>query len=310
MLRRVLMLSSLLVVAVWVARAADKTAPQTASQNGQATLTADQVVQRNVAARGGLQAWRAVHTLVLSGKMEAGGNNRPSLATPGVKMGRNMPPPRPVEQVRLPFLMEMERPRKTRVEVQFKGQTAIQVFDGTSGWKLRPFLNRREVEPFTGEEMKTVAAQTELDGPLVDYAAKGTTIALLGMEKVEDRNMYKLQLTLKSGQKNMIWIDAETFLEAKMEGAPKLFDGTYHAVDVYYRDYRAVGALKVPFLLETRVLSVASGAEKHTQDVKEQVFIDKVEVNSKLDDGLFTKQQLVAAANAKPAVTAAKLPLR
>ena len=47
----------------------------------------------------------------------------------------------------LPFIMELKRPRKMRFELQFKGQTAVQVFDGANGWKLRPFLNRRKWSP-------------------------------------------------------------------------------------------------------------------------------------------------------------------
>src|SRR6202045_299483 len=106
--------------------------------------------------------------------------------------------------------MELQRPRKMRFEMQFNGQTALQVFDGASGWKLRPFLNRRVVEPYTTDEAKAAVMQPELDGFLVDYAAKGTKIELVGMEKVEDRDTYKLKLTMKSGQTIHEWIDART----------------------------------------------------------------------------------------------------
>src|SRR4029077_14299215 len=121
-------------------------------------------------------------------------------------------PPRPTTEVELPFVMDMARPRKLRVELQFNGQTAIQVYDGANGWKLRPFLNRRVVEPFTTDEMKLASMQADLDGPLVDYAAKGTQIELAGVEKVEDRDTYKLKLTMKNGRAIHVWIDAQTFL--------------------------------------------------------------------------------------------------
>ncbi len=117
-----------------------------------------------------------------------------------------------------------------------------------SGWKLRPFLNRRVVEPYTADEMKLASMQADLDGPLVDYAAKGTRIELDGMEKVEDRDTYKLKLTMKSGQAIHVWIDAQTFLEAKIEGQPRRLDGTDHPVEVYFRDYRTVNGLQIPFI--------------------------------------------------------------
>jgi hypothetical protein len=270
------------------------------------TLSAKEIADKNVAARGGLQAWRAVETMTLEGKMGAGGNQRATLSVPvpGARKAQNGLQgfrPRPVEEVQLPFVMDLARPRKARVELQFKGQTAIQVYDGTNGWKLRPFLNRLEVEPYTPEEMKIASMQSELDGPIVDYAAKGTRIELDGVEKVEDRDTYKLKLTLKSGEVTHAWVDAQTFLEAKIEGQPRRLDGTYHPVEIYYRDYRNVNGLKIPFVLETRVLPVAKNAlgMRDTPVPPEKALIEKVVINPKFDSGLFSKPAVSVAAKAK-----------
>jgi hypothetical protein len=262
-----------------------------------AKLSATDIAAKNVAARGGLQAWRAVQTMAMSGKMGAGGNQRAAqpIPVPG-KKGRLAMPKRPSEEVQLPFVMELARPRKMRLELQFNGQTAIQVFDGANGWKVRPFLNRREVEPYTAEEMKMASAQSDLDGPLVDYAAKGTKIDLDGIEKVGDRDSYKLKLTLKGGQETHVWVDAETFLETKIEGQPRRLDGTYHPVEVYYRDYRSVSGLRIPFVLETKVLPVAKTATgfKDPPVPVEKLIIEKVTVNPKLDDSQFSKPKIDA----------------
>jgi len=262
-----------------------------------AKLSATNIAAKNVAARGGLQAWRAVQTMAMSGKMGAGGNQRAAqpIPVPG-KKGRLAMPKRPSEEVQLPFVMELARPRKMRLELQFNGQTAIQVFDGANGWKVRPFLNRREVEPYTAEEMKMASAQSDLDGPLVDYAAKGTKIDLDGIEKVGDRDSYKLKLTLKGGQETHVWVDAETFLETKIEGQPRRLDGTYHPVEVYYRDYRSVSGLRIPFVLETKVLPVAKTATgfKDPPVPVEKLIIEKVTVNPKLDDSKFSKPKIDA----------------
>jgi len=166
-----------------------------------AKLSAAEIADKNVAARGGLQAWRAVQTITMEGKMGLGGNQRATLHTPPPANNGETAilPKRAAEEMQVPFVMELARPRKMRFELQFNGQTAMQVFDGTKGWKLRPFLNRREVEPYSPEELKEAATQTELDGPLVDCAAKGTSVELVGMEKVEERDTYKLKLTKKDG---------------------------------------------------------------------------------------------------------------
>jgi hypothetical protein len=261
-------------------------------------LSAADIVAKNVAARGGLQAWRSVQTMTLTGKLGAGGNQRATLAIPnpgGRKAQQGMiTPQRPVEEAQLPFVLELKRPSKMRLELQFNGQKAIQAFDGTLGWKLRPFLNHPDAEPYSPEEMKMASAQGELDGYLIDYATKGTRVELDGMAKVEGRDTYQLKLTLKSGDVTHVWVDAQTYLEAKVEGQPRRLDGTYHPVEVYYRDYHAVNDLQIPFVLETRVLPVAKTALgfRDTPVPPEKITIDKVEVNPKLDDSLFAKPQI------------------
>ena len=296
MLRNSLLLCGFAAFAVSVASATDK--PTT-----QPKLSAAQIADKNVAARGGLQAWRAVQTMSLEGKLGAGGNQRVSLSVPTPGGRRNQQqwlPTRPAEEVQLPFVMELKRPRKMRFELQFNGKTAVQVYDGTNGWKLRPFLNRLEVEPYTADEMKIASTQADLDGPLVDYAAKGTHIELAGMEKVEGRDTYKLKLTMKDGQTTHVWIDAQTFLEAKIEGHPKRLDGTEHPVEVYFRDYRPVGGLQIPYLLETKVLSVGKNALglRDTPIPPEKIIVEKVVLNPKLEESRFTKP---VVGDAKPA---------
>jgi hypothetical protein len=273
---------------------------ETASQ---AKLSAAAIVEKNVAARGDLQAWRGVQTMLMQGRLGAGGNRRATIPVPvpDQKSSRQALPTRPAEEVQLPFIMELKRPRKMRMELQFNGQTAIQVYDGANGWKLRPFLNRRVVEPYTTEEMKISSMQADVDGYLVDYAAKGIQIELVGMEKVEDRDTYKLKLTMKNGQAVHDWIDAQTFLEAKVEGQPRWLDGVSHPVEVYYRDYRPIGGLQIPHILETKVLQAARTAKgfKDPPVPAEKITIEKVVVNPKLDENHFSKPEIAVAPNTK-----------
>jgi hypothetical protein len=277
-----------------------------AAPNGgssQAKLSAAQIVDRNVAARGGLQAWRKVQTLSLEGKMGAGGNQRATLHVPiaNSKEVADTLPHRRAEETQLPFLLELQRPRKMRMELQFKGQTAVQVYDGSNGWKFRPYLNRHEFEPFSQEELKIASNQEDLDGPLVDYAAKGTRVELDGTDTVEGRDTYRLKLIEKSGHTFHVWVDAETFLETKIEGQPRTLDGAEHPVEVYYRDYRAVDGLQIPFVLETRVLPVAKNGLglRDTPVPPEKIVIEKVLVNPKLDGKLFSNLEAATVAKNK-----------
>jgi outer membrane lipoprotein-sorting protein len=184
------------------------------------------------------------------------------------------------KQVQLPFVLEMKRPGKSRVEIEFAGKTAVQVYDGANGWKVRPFLNRNEVQPFTAEEAKSESTKAELDGPLVDYVAKGTKVELESREAVEGRDAYKLKVTNKAGNVQHIWIDSQNFFDVKVEGAPRRMDGRMRTVWVYQRDFRPVQGLMVPFTLET---AVDGSRDTH------KMVIEKVAVNPKLDDALFAK---------------------
>jgi hypothetical protein len=296
MLRKMYGILTLVTLAVSLLAAADM-------QSARAGLSAAQIVDKNVAARGGLQAWRAVQTLSLQGKMGAGGNRRASLALP-MPYGKevvNALPRRPAEEAQLPFLMELRRPRKMRLELQFKGQTAVQVYDGSNGWKFRPFLNRNDVEPYSKEELKIASQGEDLDGPLVDYAAKGSRVELAGSEKVEGHNTYKIKVVEKSGHTFHIWIDAQTFLEAKVEGQPRRLDGTEHPVEVYYRDFRTVDGLQIPFELETRVLSVARNSLglRDTPVPPEKIIIEKIVVNPKFDEKLFSSVEVATVSKTK-----------
>lgn len=269
-------------------------------------LTAAQIVAKNVAARGGAQAWRAVQSIEFSGTMQAGGHKEPSRSA-FVKRSAALDGSALAEQVELPFVMELKRPRKQRLELQFAGSNALQVYDGTKGWKLRPYLNRLEVEPYTAEELKAAASESELDGPLVDYQAKGTRVELEGHEKVEGRDTYRLKLTMKNGSIRHLWIDATSFLETKIEGTPRKLDGANRPVEIYYREYHQVHGLSVPYLLETRVQAVKPVAG--STQISEKIMIHDVVVNPKLEDALFMKPDLHAspatASVAKPHETKA-----
>ena len=86
-----------------------------------------------------------------------------------------------------------------------------------------------------------------------------------------------------------------------MEGRPRRLDGTDHAVEVYYRDYRSVDGLQIPFVLETRVLPVGTNGLglRDTPVPPERIVLDQVVVNPKLEDKLFSKLEAPAKPKGK-----------
>jgi hypothetical protein len=259
-------------------------------------LTAEQIVARNLSARGGEAAWKAVHAMTLSGKLDAGrvrkdGGYIPT--DPGeaklrarvlgerILEGKYTPPEEKI--IQLPFKLDLARPNRQRLEIPFQGATALQVYDGTNGWKVRPFLGRHEVEAYTRDELAIAAEDQELDGPLVDYVAKGTRVALAGTEVVDGRPAYRLSLTYKNGAVRSLWIDGQNFLEVKIEGAPRKRDGHPRQIVTYLRDYHNVEGLMIPFLRVTEVQG-----ETHV----ERIQIEKVVLNPSLVATNFSKPEL------------------
>jgi hypothetical protein len=250
-----------LVLALCVAAAA--TSGAFAATVTASNMSADQVLERNAAARGGLQAWRAVNSITLSGELGAGGTR----------------------EAKLPFTLSMKRPHKSRLELRVQDHAAVQAYDGKQGWKLRPYLNRDDVEPFNATELRSAAAAAELDGPLIDAARKGTKVEMVGMEPVEGKSAYKLMVTPSNAPPMNVWIDAASFLEVKMDGEPRKLDGRMHKVAVYSRDYKAEGGLMIPHTLETVVEGVKQSHKMSIQSVK---------VNPSLEDGLFARPSTAA----------------
>ncbi len=244
-----------------MAEAADnaKTAPPMGE------LTAEQIVERNVAARGGLAAWRKIQTMAWTGRIESGPNGA----------------------TRTPFMMTFRRPEATRFEIMTDGQRAVRVFDGASGWKLRPNVGSPpEVTDYSAEEISFARDSGGLDGPLVDYMAKGVGIALVGMDTVKGHRAYHLKVTLPSGQGHNDWIDTGNFLELKYDRATRNAVGMPGIVSVYFRNYQTLNGLTLPFLIETGV---------GTHQATDRMIIEKIAFNPEVDGAMFTKPAAAGA---------------
>ncbi len=220
--------------------------------------TADELIAKNLAAKGGLEKIKAVQTMRVTGTMPVG---PPGQGT-----------------VEAPFVMEMKRPNQMRLDVNYQGMTATQAFDGTVGWQVLPGSGRREPQALPQEAVKQFASQADMDGPLVDYQAKGHKVEYVGREKVEGNDTYVLKVTLKSGEVNRIFLDAEQYLEIRSEGKSRGPTGGELEIETLIGDYREVEGLMLPHMRE-------SGPKGGSQKLK--MTIQKVEVNVPLDDARF-----------------------
>jgi outer membrane lipoprotein-sorting protein len=280
--------------AVVATAATPDTKPRSAAAEPQVpNLTPAQIVEKHVAARGGAQAWKSVKTIQMTGKMEAGKADSIQRAESMAKASRVQAgkarnsevaaasaTPESRKQIELPFTLDLKRPNLMRLEIQFDGKTAVQVYDGQHGWKYRPFLNRKTAEPYTANELSAEAARGDLDGPLIDYASKGTKVELEGSDLVDAHPAYRLKVTGRGEPARHIWIDAKSFLDVKVEGAARRMDGKMHPVYTYQRDFRSVQGILLPFVMETQVDGFP---DTH------KTLIEKAAVNPPLDAAAFSE---------------------
>jgi hypothetical protein len=219
-------------------------------------VTLAEIIERNIAARGGVDAWRKIDTMVWIGHVES--SNAPATG--------------------LPFRLDMMRPNKSHFELVNGGLKAVRIFDGKQGWKLRPAQGggKPEVQDYSADERRYSRDEQVIDGLLIDHLAKGHVVTFEARDEVEGRAAYRLGVALPSGALARVWVDAQRFLEVKLERR----SDRSAAVAVIYRDYREVEGLQIPGVIETS-RSVAGQFDR--------LVIERVSLNPLLPASDFTK---------------------
>jgi hypothetical protein len=232
--------------------------------------TADEVILKYIAARGGLSKIRAIRSERVVGSISFG---------PGTDG---------------PLLVERERPLKMYLQLSVNGQTLIRSYDGkSSGWIYNPFVPSPSVQPMTENDLKNIFDEADFEGPFVDYKEKGNKIEYLGKVDVEGNPAQKLKLTNKNGEVSYYLFDVASNLPVKWEGTRKVGEKDV-PWESYFRDFRDVSGFKYPFVIE----SDAPGTEQ-----TQKIVSDKIEVNVPMDETHFgkPKQPAAPAESADPA---------
>jgi len=227
-----------------------------------AAQTVDEVIAKNIEARGGMEKIRALKTIRTLGKLNAG-------------------------SFRAAFQQENSRPDSVRKEVTIQGLTQIRAYDGKTGWQVSPFGGRKDPQLLSADDMKDLVVDADVDGPLVDYKQKGHTAELLGHDSVEGTDCFKVKLTLKNGDVRIYYLDADSFMQIKLK-TQTMVRGTLEERETLYGDYDQVNGVYFPFAWE-------SGEKGDSNRVK--IVVEKIEANTPIDDKLYTMPATKAAAN-------------
>jgi hypothetical protein len=216
--------------------------------------TVDDLVSKNVEAKGGAGALHALQTLRLSGKML-------------LKQG----------QEERAYLQTKKRPNEVRTEGTLQGMTQVAAYDGKEGWKISPFQGRKDPERLSVDDLKSLMEQAEIDGPLVDWKAKGSTVEYLGTEDVDGTLAHKLKVVRKNGDVSFVYLDPDHFLEIRIL-TQRIRHGAYEEVETDLGDYEKTAGVFIP-------TSIDFGRKGDPDKVK--IIIDKVEANMPVDDAIF-----------------------
>ncbi len=227
--------------------------------------TADGIMAKYIAARGGLAKIKALQSERISGTISFG---------PG-EDGT--------------FVVERERPMKLHTELSLNGQTLVRTFDGkSSGWVYNPFAGIPAVEPMSESDISNIGEEADFEGPFIDYKKKGNQVEYVGKAEVEGKPVNKLKLTNKKGEVRHFYFDAVSGL--LLESVVNTKEGDKDVlIETFFRDYRDVNGLKYPFLVE-------SNSANPTQPRK--IAATNIEVNIRIDEARFGKPNAPAPADA------------
>jgi hypothetical protein len=177
----------------------------------------------------------------------------------------------------LGYLQTKKRPGAVRTDATLQGMTAVQAYDGKEGWKISPFQGRKDPEKLSADDLKSLIEDAEIDGPLVDWKAKGSTVDYLGREDVDGTLAYKLKVVRKDGDVCFVYLDPDHFLEIRVL-TQRVEHGAQTEVETDFGDYEKIGGVFLPF-------SVEAGS-KGSPD-KQKIVIEKADANVPVDDALF-----------------------
>jgi hypothetical protein len=208
--------------------------------------TADELVQKNIEAKGGMEKIKAIKTVRLTGKLDAGGGFTAAVG------------------------QENKRPNLVRETFTLQGMTQVQAYDGSTAWEVRPFGGRKDPQLMGDDDVRDLLIDSDLDGPLVDYKGKGNQVEYLGHDSVDGDDALRLKVTLKNGDIIYYYLDPDTLLEIRTERR-EFIRGAVHDSVADLGSYKPVAGVMFPFSV--------NGGPKDDPTQWQSVTYEKIEAN-------------------------------
>lgn len=209
----------------------------------------DEIVAKNLEAKGGAARIAAVTTVKMTGRVTLQGMDAP-------------------------LTIMMKRPNMVIQEMMIQGQRVVQAFDGERAWMLNPMSNGPQ--ELQGEQVELMKDQTDFAGVLADYKTKGHTVELAGSDIVQGKKTNKLKVTRKNGQVQYLDLDVESGLEVRSTTELDQ-QGNKVTIESLLSNYRAESGVMMPHTM----LSTINGQPMS------QITLDRVEFGVTIADVAF-----------------------
>ena len=224
------------------------------------TPSAQELLDRNLEARGGADKLAAIQSMRFEGHLIAGGGAQ-----------------------RLVWAETLARPDHVRQELTRQGLTHVDAWDGKTCWEVNPFGGRRQPQRISPDDAKGLIEQAVIGGALQDARENGYPVHALGTEDVDGTFAYKLEVDRPGGDLQYVWLDPDAFLTIRM-----LSRRTYHGAIVEsqfdYSDYEQVAGVYFPLLIE-------QGARGSDPASHRRIQIDRATPNVEVDPAVFAFPQ-------------------
>jgi hypothetical protein len=220
-----------------------------------AAQTAEELIAKNIEAKGGLVAIKAISSLRKTGKLEQQGF------------------------ALVIMLRSDQKPENlVRESISIEGMTQVQAYDGKEGWQISPFQGRRDPERMADDDTRSLVEGADFYGPLVDYQQKGSKVEYLGHAMVDGDDALRLKVTLKNGDLLNYFLDPDTYLEIRVE-RQVFIRGSVHESYDNLGSYKKVNGVYFPF-------SVESGSPRNPEPGAKITFTS-IEANVGIPDAEF-----------------------
>lgn len=215
--------------------------------------TAEELVNKNIQAKGGIDKIKAIHSVRITGKLIGGGGFTAAMT------------------------QENQRPNSVRETFSLQGMTAITAYDGATGWQIQPFEGHKDPELMGEDDLRDLLLDADFDGPLVDYKEKGNTVEFMGHDVVDGDDALRLKVTLKNGDIVYYFLDPDTSLEIRKE-VQEFIRGAVRETVFEMGSYKPIAGVMYPF-------SISQGTKANPSN--QTVAVEKIEVNIPLDKADF-----------------------